>query len=126
MRHCEQICVNPENLSTATTFFFTTAAINMVAKTQEPFFQGSTGKNSRGVLRIVILCLIAGAAIASRLFSVIRKYLKLHIINWISCTLHSIEPHNAPVILSANVLIVKQKLILLCIGFESIIHECQY
>ncbi|KAJ8071309.1 hypothetical protein OCU04_001644 [Sclerotinia nivalis] len=44
----------------------------MVAKTQEPFFQGSTGKNSRGVLRIVILCLIAGAAIASRLFSVIR------------------------------------------------------
>ncbi|RAL61539.1 hypothetical protein DID88_009578 [Monilinia fructigena] len=44
----------------------------MVAKTQEPFFQGSTGKNSRGVLRIVILCLIAGAAVASRLFSVIR------------------------------------------------------
>ncbi|TGO66643.1 hypothetical protein BOTNAR_0057g00270 [Botryotinia narcissicola] len=44
----------------------------MVVKTQEPFFQGSTGKNSRGVLRIVILCLIAGAAIASRLFSVIR------------------------------------------------------
>ncbi|KAF7960032.1 hypothetical protein EAE96_001632 [Botrytis aclada] len=44
----------------------------MVAKTQEPFFQGSTGKNTRGVLRIVILCLIAGAAIASRLFSVIR------------------------------------------------------
>ncbi|KAM3078116.1 oligosaccharyl transferase stt3 subunit [Clarireedia jacksonii] len=44
----------------------------MVAKTQEPFFQGSTGKNTRGVLRIVILCLIAAAAIASRLFSVIR------------------------------------------------------
>ncbi|KAI9647559.1 oligosaccharyl transferase stt3 subunit [Ciborinia camelliae] len=44
----------------------------MAAKTQEPFFQGSTGKTSRGVLRIVILCLIAGAAIASRLFSVIR------------------------------------------------------
>ncbi|ESZ98634.1 oligosaccharyl transferase stt3 subunit [Sclerotinia borealis F-4128] len=44
----------------------------MVAKTQEPFFQGSTGKNSRGVLRIVILCLIAATAIASRLFSVIR------------------------------------------------------
>ncbi|PQE09833.1 Dolichyl-diphosphooligosaccharide-- glycosyltransferase subunit STT3 protein [Rutstroemia sp. NJR-2017a BBW] len=43
----------------------------MVAKTQEPFFQGSTGKNTRGVLRIVILCLIAAAAIASRLFSVI-------------------------------------------------------
>ncbi|QSZ34473.1 hypothetical protein DSL72_006067 [Monilinia vaccinii-corymbosi] len=44
----------------------------MVAKFHEPFFQGSTGKNSRGVLRIVILCLVAGAAIASRLFSVIR------------------------------------------------------
>ncbi|PQE29828.1 Dolichyl-diphosphooligosaccharide-- glycosyltransferase subunit stt3 protein [Rutstroemia sp. NJR-2017a WRK4] len=43
----------------------------MVAKSQEPFFQGSTGKNTRGVLRIVILCLIAAAAIASRLFSVI-------------------------------------------------------
>jgi dolichyl-diphosphooligosaccharide--protein glycosyltransferase len=48
----------------------------MVAKTQEPFFQGSTGKNTRGVLRIVILCLIAAAAISSRLFSVIRTYFK--------------------------------------------------
>ncbi|PQE24818.1 Dolichyl-diphosphooligosaccharide-- glycosyltransferase subunit STT3 protein [Rutstroemia sp. NJR-2017a BVV2] len=52
-------------------FYFLNAATNMVAKTQEPFFQGSTGKNTRGVLRIVILCLIAAAAIASRLFSVI-------------------------------------------------------
>ena len=39
----------------------------------DPFFQGSTGANTRGVLRITILCLIAAAAIASRLFSVIRK-----------------------------------------------------
>jgi hypothetical protein len=40
----------------------------------EPFFKGSTGRNTRGLLRITILCLIAAAAIASRLFSVIRKY----------------------------------------------------
>ncbi|KAH8781804.1 glycosyltransferase family 66 protein [Hyaloscypha finlandica] len=38
----------------------------------EPFFKGSTGRNTRGVLRLTILCLIAAAAIASRLFSVIR------------------------------------------------------
>jgi hypothetical protein len=40
---------------------------------EEPFFKGSTGRNTRGVLRLTILCLIAAAAIASRLFSVIRK-----------------------------------------------------
>ncbi|KAN0098837.1 glycosyltransferase family 66 protein [Hyaloscypha variabilis] len=39
---------------------------------EEPFFKGSTGRNTRGVLRLTILCLIAAAAIASRLFSVIR------------------------------------------------------
>ncbi|KAH8593681.1 glycosyltransferase family 66 protein [Bisporella sp. PMI_857] len=44
----------------------------MSANTAEPFFKGSTGRNSRGLLRLTILCLIAGAAIASRLFSVIR------------------------------------------------------
>jgi hypothetical protein len=65
---------------TATTFLFLNAATKMVAKTQEPFFQGSTGKNTRGVLRIVILCLIAAAAIASRLFSVIRTYSKIRAI----------------------------------------------
>lgn len=75
----------------------------MVAKTQEPFFQGSTGKNSRGVLRIVILCLIAAAAIASRLFSVIRMYFKLYIIIRMSCTLHGIEGDTTSVILSMNV-----------------------
>ncbi|KAJ9631817.1 oligosaccharyl transferase stt3 subunit [Taxawa tesnikishii (nom. ined.)] len=36
------------------------------------FFQGETGRNTRGLLRLVILCTIAAAAIASRLFSVIR------------------------------------------------------
>ncbi|KAG9241749.1 glycosyltransferase family 66 protein [Calycina marina] len=44
----------------------------MAATTTEPFFKGSTGRNSRGLLRLTILCLIAGAAVASRLFSVIR------------------------------------------------------
>jgi dolichyl-diphosphooligosaccharide--protein glycosyltransferase len=46
----------------------------MEAQLTEPFFKGSTGRNTRGLLRITILCLIAAAAIASRLFSVIRKY----------------------------------------------------
>ncbi|CCU81360.1 unnamed protein product [Blumeria hordei] len=38
----------------------------------EPFLRGKTGENARGILRLVILCLIAAAAISSRLFSVIR------------------------------------------------------
>ncbi|KAI6976483.1 Dolichyl-diphosphooligosaccharide--protein glycosyltransferase subunit, partial [Hortaea werneckii] len=36
------------------------------------FFQGETGRNTRGLLRLIILCTIAAAAVASRLFSVIR------------------------------------------------------
>jgi dolichyl-diphosphooligosaccharide--protein glycosyltransferase len=35
--------------------------------------KGKTGRNTRGLLRIIILCTIAAAAVASRLFSVIRK-----------------------------------------------------
>ncbi|CAF9908128.1 MAG: oligosaccharyl transferase stt3 subunit [Heterodermia speciosa] len=38
----------------------------------EPFLKGDTGRNTRGLLRLIILCTIAGAAVASRLFSVIR------------------------------------------------------
>lgn len=38
----------------------------------EPFFKGETGRNTRGLLRIIILCTIAAAAVSSRLFSVIR------------------------------------------------------
>ncbi|KAI9681220.1 MAG: oligosaccharyl transferase stt3 subunit [Caeruleum heppii] len=38
----------------------------------EPFLRGSTGENTRSLLKIIILCTIAAAAIASRLFSVIR------------------------------------------------------
>ncbi|KAK5126953.1 oligosaccharyl transferase stt3 subunit [Meristemomyces frigidus] len=36
------------------------------------FFKGETGRNTRGLLRLIILCTIAAAAVASRLFSVIR------------------------------------------------------
>ncbi|QKX54042.1 uncharacterized protein TRUGW13939_01125 [Talaromyces rugulosus] len=38
----------------------------------DPFLKGNTGRNTRGLLRIVILSTIAAAAVASRLFSVIR------------------------------------------------------
>ena len=36
------------------------------------FFEGETGRNTRGLLRLIILVTIAAAAVASRLFSVIR------------------------------------------------------
>ncbi|KXT00691.1 hypothetical protein AC578_8252 [Pseudocercospora eumusae] len=36
------------------------------------FFKGESGRNTRGLLRLIILCTIAAAAIAARLFSVIR------------------------------------------------------
>lgn len=36
------------------------------------FLKGESGRNTRGLLRLIILCFIAGAAVASRLFSVIR------------------------------------------------------
>lgn len=38
--------------------------------------KGSSGQSTRGLLRIVILLTIAAAAVASRLFSVIRMSLK--------------------------------------------------
>ncbi|MCJ1442390.1 MAG: oligosaccharyl transferase stt3 subunit [Stictis urceolatum] len=41
-------------------------------KTIEPLLKGETARNTRGLLRIIILCTIAAAAVASRLFSVIR------------------------------------------------------
>lgn len=47
----------------------------MAADTKNPgavFFEGETGRNTRGILRLIILCTIAAAAVASRLFSVIR------------------------------------------------------
>ncbi|KAK5129262.1 oligosaccharyl transferase stt3 subunit [Meristemomyces frigidus] len=47
----------------------------MAVDTQNPtdfFFKGETGRSTRGLLRLIILCTIAAAAVASRLFSVIR------------------------------------------------------
>ncbi|KAH8732851.1 Oligosaccharyl transferase STT3 subunit-domain-containing protein [Phaeosphaeriaceae sp. PMI808] len=45
----------------------------MAAAAQEgQFLKQATGRNTRGLLRVIILCLIAGAAVSSRLFSVIR------------------------------------------------------
>jgi hypothetical protein len=38
----------------------------------DPLLSGTTGKNTRGLLRIIILCTIAAAAVSARLFSVIR------------------------------------------------------
>jgi hypothetical protein len=46
----------------------------MTGTTADSLFKGSTARNTRGLLRITILCLVAAAAIASRLFSVIRTY----------------------------------------------------
>lgn len=47
----------------------------MTVATAEPFFKGSTGRNSRGLLRLTILLTIAAAAVASRLFSVISMFM---------------------------------------------------
>lgn len=48
----------------------------MAADTKGPgasfFFQGESGRNTRGLLRLLILVTIAAAAVSSRLFSVIR------------------------------------------------------
>ncbi len=44
----------------------------MAPTSVEPFLKGDTGRNTRGLLRLVILLTIAAAAVASRLFSVIR------------------------------------------------------
>lgn len=40
----------------------------------QPRFDGYNSKSTRTLMRVVILCFIAGAAISSRLFSVIRKW----------------------------------------------------
>lgn len=45
----------------------------MAVEVLEPFLKGDTGRNTRGLLRLIILCTIAAAAVASRLFSVIRE-----------------------------------------------------
>ncbi|KAL9122925.1 MAG: hypothetical protein Q9187_000522 [Circinaria calcarea] len=44
----------------------------MTSTSIDPFLKGDTGRNTRGLLRLIILCTIAAAAVSSRLFSVIR------------------------------------------------------
>ena len=46
----------------------------MSANSLDLLASGGKARNTRTLLRVVILCFIAAAAIASRLFSVIRKY----------------------------------------------------
>lgn len=45
-----------------------------------PLLKGSSGRNTRGFLRIIILCTVAAAAVASRLFSVIRMFLSVQLV----------------------------------------------
>lgn len=49
------------------------SAIVTMAAESKGVVSDATARNSRTLLRVVILCFIASAAIASRLFSVIRK-----------------------------------------------------
>lgn len=44
----------------------------MAAAQEGQFLKQASGRSTRGLLRVIILCLIAGAAVSSRLFSVIR------------------------------------------------------
>lgn len=57
----------------------------MASTAINPFLKGNTGRNTRGLLRIVILCTIAAAAIASRLFSVIRAFVWILFIDFYYC-----------------------------------------
>lgn len=57
----------------AATFSFPiNSPLNMAAAQESTFLKQASGRNTRGLLRVIILCLIAGAAVSSRLFSVIR------------------------------------------------------
>lgn len=66
----------------------------MAADTKSPLMGVATSESTRTLLRVVILSLIAGAAIASRLFSVIRKLRWLswcHIVNVDAKHMHPIH-----------------------------------
>lgn len=52
--------------------FITNLAATMTVKSQDPL-AGINTSSTRTLLRVIVLLLIAGAAISSRLFSVIRK-----------------------------------------------------
>lgn len=97
-----------------------------MATAADSFLKGSTGRNTRGLLRITILCLIAAAAVASRLFSVIRTWSSSHL-NYlfslpISSTLELAVPSRRRDFVHYFSVILLLTLIIL--GFESIIHEC--
>lgn len=59
-------------LSLPTSIKHSNMAADGPAQAAKFFFEGETGRNTRGLLRLIILCTIAAAAVASRLFSVIR------------------------------------------------------
>lgn len=73
------------DIDPATTFPISNTTMAM-DPTVEPFFKGSTGRNTRGLLRLTILCLIAGAAVSSRLFSVIRMLIPKAPPRWTTTT----------------------------------------
>jgi dolichyl-diphosphooligosaccharide---protein glycosyltransferase len=54
-------------------FFFLHPLPPIIMAALDPFLQGSSSQNTRGLLRVIILLTIAAAAVSSRLFSVIRK-----------------------------------------------------
>lgn len=61
-----------ENLLFLESFVIQHFAVMAATTAVDPLFRGTTSKNTRGLLRIIILCTIAAAAISARLFSVIR------------------------------------------------------
>ena len=54
--------------------FLSLLAVMATSTPLDPFLRGSTSKKTRGLLRIIILFTIAGAAVSARLFSVIRTW----------------------------------------------------
>jgi len=46
----------------------------MAPSSLDALLKGSSGRNTRGLLRVIILVTIAAAAVSSRLFSVIRTF----------------------------------------------------
>jgi hypothetical protein len=62
-----------DDAALSNTFLFTITSLSTMAAAQEgQFLKQASGRNTRGLLRVIILCLISGAAVSSRLFSVIR------------------------------------------------------
>jgi dolichyl-diphosphooligosaccharide--protein glycosyltransferase len=54
----------------------------MAATEGNAFLKQASGPNTRALLRVIILVLIAGAAVSSRLFSVIRFESIIHECMW--------------------------------------------